>query len=99
VILSLKEIQSLRTTKFNYIAALDAARLASAAQPESLEFRKEIYINLFMLTKTQEALNEIAKIEKITGTLPKAIACDAVMLSRNAKLKDLEAKYTPICKK
>lgn len=55
------------------------------------------YRSYFILQKYQLALDEIAKLETIVGTLDSRSACDASSVARIAKKQDLVDKYSKIC--
>ncbi|MBP8016989.1 hypothetical protein KAZ01_03180 [Candidatus Gracilibacteria bacterium] len=67
--------------------------------PNDIEVLKMRYRSFYILGKYNESLSEIQKIETLSGTLEKIIACDASVIAKVAKNVDLNKRYGDICKK
>lgn len=68
--------------------------------PNDAEVLKMRYRSYYFISKYDNALAEIKKIETIQGTaFEKTIACDAAVIGKIAKKTDVSAYYSTICKK
>jgi hypothetical protein len=68
--------------------------------PNDAEVLKMRYRSYYFISKYDNALTEIKKIETIQGaSFEKTIACDAAVIGKIAKKTDISAYYSAICKK
>lgn len=82
---------------------LDAIKLSDsyiAKNPNDLDVLRIRYRSYYMIGKYDESLSEVKKIEALETTgLEKGIACDAAVIGKIAKKKDVSDYYGAICKK
>lgn len=84
----------------HFAEALQLASVYIAKNPNAIDALKIKYRSLYILSRYDESLKEIANIETIQGSaFDKTIACDGKIIAKIAKKSDLVTRYTPLCAK